>query len=66
MSRQAIDYAGRLPLMMRSQPFSGLYFRFRQTQTSRYWFALVIVISVISGGANRRIGGPQVPVPRLT
>jgi len=29
-------------------------------------FSLSMVISVISGGANRRIGGPQVPAPRLT
>lgn len=31
-----------------------------------HFLALFIVISVISGGANSRIGGPQVPVPRLT
>lgn len=31
-----------------------------------YLFSLSMVINVISGSAKTRIGGPQVPAPRLT
>lgn len=34
--------------------------------TQLIYFVPAIVIRVISGGASKRIGGPQVPAPRLT